>query len=116
MAGFIGYKRTIQLGFNYDEVKQGIPDVKKQIALLDAEFRKAKAQVEVSGNGIDKLGLKYEHLSQKIVIQKNKIEALKKSLEKAESSKKNNSKAVARYTIDLKNAETELIKMQQQEK
>lgn len=116
MAGFVGYKRTIQLGFNYDEVKQGIPDVNKQMALLDAEFRKAKAQAEASGNGFDNLGLKHERLSQKIVMQREKVEALKRSLEKAENSKKNNSKAVARYTIDLKNAETELIKMEAEQK
>ncbi|EHL20290.1 hypothetical protein HMPREF9628_00135 [Peptoanaerobacter stomatis] len=116
MAGFIGYRRTIQLSFNYDEVKQGIPDVKKQIALLDAEFRKAMAQANASGNSLDKLGLKHEHLSQKIVLQRDKISKLQQALEKARQGTGDTSKAVARYTIDLKNAETELIKMEAEQK
>lgn len=116
MAGFIGYKRTIQLSFNYDEVKQGIPDVKKQMALLDAEFRKAMAQANASGNSLDKLGLKHEHLSQKIALQRDKISKLQQALEKARQGTGDTSKAVARYTIDLKNAETELIKMEAEQK
>lgn len=114
--GFKGYRRKIQLDFDYESVKKGVPAVAKQMALLDAEFRRVSTQASLHGGVMDKTSVKHEHLSQKIVIQKEKIETLQKSLEKAKNSTGDNSKAVTRYSIDLKNAERELMIMEAEQK
>ena len=41
---FKGYRRSIKLEFDYDEVKAGVPNVSKQMAVLNAEFRKSSAE------------------------------------------------------------------------
>lgn len=114
--GFKGYKRKIQLDFDYESVKQGIPNVNKQMALLDSEFRKVSTQTALYGSVMDKTATRHEYLSKKVELQKSKVEELKKSLETAKNSTGNNSKAVAEYSIKLKNAEKELIKMQAEQK
>ena len=116
MAGFKGYKKSIHLQFNYDEVKKGIPDVNKQMALLDAEFRRASQEARNNGNSMDQLRLKHQHLSQGITLQRDKITHLKQALEQARKGTGDTSVATARYQIDLKNAETELLKMERQQK
>lgn len=112
MAGFKGYKKSIYLDFNYDEVKKGVPQVNKQMALLNAEFKKQMEQANQTGNSLDKLGIKQEMLANKAKLQADKISELKKELEKLSNAEKKNEKAIAEKTIELKNAETQLLKVQ----
>lgn len=114
MAGFKGYKRSIVLGFDYKEVKQGVPDVNRQMALLNAEYRKSQAEIGKTGSSFDKLKLSQEKLSVTTKLQADKVEILKKELEKLTTSEGNNQKAIDRKTIELKKAETQYIKTTEQ--
>lgn len=112
MASFRGYKRSIILDFNYDEVKKGVPDVNKQMALLNAEFRKSSEEIKETGSNLDKLGLQHQKLSNQLKLQGDKVKILKDELAKLNEAEGNNEKAIARKTIELKNAETQYQKVQ----
>lgn len=110
MASFKNYRRTIYLDFNYDQVKKGVPEANKQMALLNAEFRKQAAEAELSGNAIDKLGVKQEAYANRIQIQRDKVATLRQELNSLEGAENRNEKAITRKTIELKNAETQLLR------
>lgn len=112
MAGYVGYKRTIQLDFNYDAVKQGVPKVNQQMALLNSEFNKASAQVKATGNAMDKLTLNNQKLANSVQLQKDKVAGLEKELEKLTSSETKNQRAIASKTIELNNAKAKLTDLQ----
>lgn len=105
---FNGYKRSIKLGFDYNEVKEGIPNVKKQMAVLNAEFKKSSEEAKASGKEIDNLGVKYDFLSNKLKIQEKEVDNYRQQLEKAQSAQGNNAKAVQNATTSLEIAEAKL--------
>ena len=107
---FKNYRRSIILDFNYDEVKKGVPQANKQMALLNAEFRKQSEAANQAGSSIEKLQLKNETFANKVKIQADKVEKLKKELENLTSAENKNEKAITNKTIELKNAETQLMK------
>lgn len=114
MASFKGYKRSIKLEFDYDEVKAGVPNVSKQMAVLNAEFRKSSAEAQASGKEIDKLGTRYDYLSNKIKIQEQDVESYRKKLETATNAKGNNTKAIENNTASLQIAEAKLAQTKAQ--
>ena len=114
IASFKGYKRSIKLEFNWDEVKDGIPNVKKQMAVLNAEFRKSKDEARASGKEIDNLGVRYDYLSNKLKIQQQEVEAYRDKLEKAKNAQGNNTKAVENATASLEIAQAKLGQTQAQ--
>ncbi|CAK7084140.1 hypothetical protein [Tissierella sp.] len=103
-----GYKRQIRLEFDYDQVKEGIPNVRKQMAVLNAEFKKSSAEAEASGREIDKLGTRYDYLGNKLKIQEQEVEKYRKKLEDATNAKGNNTKAIQNNTASLQIAEAKL--------
>ena len=105
---FKGYKRSIKLEFDFSEVKAGVPQVSKRMAVLNAEFRKSSAEAEASGKEIDKLGTRYDFLSNKIKIQEQEVEKYRDRLEKATAAKGNNTKAIQNNTASLEIAEAKL--------
>ncbi len=108
MASFIGYKRSIVLAFNYDEIKQGIPQVNKQMALLNAEYKKTQAEINATGTTMDKSSAKLDYLKEKYKIQTQTVEQHKKKLQELETAETKDQKAIANTTIALKNAEAQL--------
>ena len=108
IISFKGYRRQIRLEFDYNEVKEGIPNAKRQMAVLNAEFKKSSAEAEASGKSIDKLGTKYDYLSNKIKIQQQEVENYRDKLEKARNAQGNNTKAVQNATASLEIAEAKL--------
>ncbi len=111
MAGFTGYRRTIKLDFDYQEVKKGIPQVNQQMALLNAEFNKASASAAKNGSSMDKLKLSYDKLTNQVKLQGDKVNILRADLEKLTSSEVKNDKAIANKQIALKNAEAQLTRL-----
>ena len=109
---YIGYKRTIQLDFNYDAVKQGVPKVNQQMALLNSEFNKTSAQVQATGNAFDKLTINNQKLANQFQLQKDKVATLEKELEKLTNSETKNQRAIASKTIELNNAQAKLTQLQ----
>lgn len=112
MSGFIGYKRTIQLDFNYDKVKEGVPKVNQQMALLNSEFNKTVAQVNATGNAFDKLVISNQKLGNQVQLQKDKVAGLEKELEKLTTAENKNERAIASKTIELNNAQAQLTKLE----
>lgn len=108
MASFRGYKRSIVLEFDYNQVKEGIPNVKKQMAVLNSEFKKANEEALASGNALEKLGVKHDYLREKIKIQEQEVENYRRQLEKAEKAEGNNAKAVQNATTSLEIAQNKL--------
>lgn len=108
MASFKGYKRSIKLEFDYDEVKDGIPNVKRQMAVLNSEFKKSSSEADASGKSLEKLGVKYDYLSNKIKIQEQEVENYRKKLETATNAKGNNTKAIENNTASLEIAQAKL--------
>lgn len=105
---FKGYKRSIKLEFDYNEVKEGIPNVKKQMAILNAEFKKSSEEAKASGKEIDNLGVQYDYLSNKIKIQEREVEAYRRKLEEAKNAQGNNTKAIQNANTNLEIAEAKL--------
>jgi hypothetical protein len=108
VASFKGYKRSIKLEFDYKEIREGVPNVSKQMSILNAEFRKSSAEAEASGKEIDKLGTRYDYLSNKIKLQEQEVEKYKDRLEKATNAKGNNTKAIQNNTASLEIAKAKL--------
>lgn len=111
-AGFTGYRRTIQLDFDYDKVKAGVPKVNQQMALLNAEFNKASASIKNTGSAMDNMVLKNQKLANQVAMQKDKVSSLEKELQKLTESEKKNDRAIASKQISLKNAQAALINME----
>ena len=107
---FKNYRRAIVLDFDYDSVKKGVPEASKQMALLNAEFRKQSEEARQSGSTLDRLRVNYEAFSNRVKIQQDRVGALRKELDDLTSADKRNEAAIARKTIELKNAETQLMK------
>ncbi len=109
---YIGYRRTIQLDFNYDAVKQGVPKVNQQMALLNSEFNKASAQVKATGSALDKLNLQNQKAANQFKLQQDKVANLQKELTKLTTAETKNERAIASKKIELNNAQAQLIKYQ----
>ncbi len=105
---FKDYRRSIKLEFDYNQVKEGVPNVSRQMAILNAEFRKSSAEAQASGNEIDKLGTRYDYLNNRIKIQEQEVEKYRDRLEKATNAKGNNTKAIQNNTASLEIAEAKL--------
>lgn len=105
---FKGYKRNIKLEFDYKEVKEGVPNVTKQMGILNAEFKKSSAEAYASGKEVDKLGTRYDYLSNKIKIQQVEVEEYREKLEKATNAEGQSAKAIENNTAELQKAEARL--------
>jgi hypothetical protein len=79
-------KKTIVLGLDYSEFDGGISAVNRKMSLLDQEFKLASELAQQYGSETDKLGLKQEQLTQKIVLQSLKVEEAKKKYNEVMSS------------------------------
>ena len=112
VSSYVGYKRTIQLDFNYDQVKQGVPKVNQQMALLNSEFNKTSAQIQATGNAMDKLTLNNQKLANQVQLQRDKVNGLQKELEKLTTAETKNERAIASKRIELNNAQAQLTKLQ----
>lgn len=109
---YVGYKRTIQLDFDYEKVKQGVPKVNQQMALLNAEFNKTNASVKATGSAFDKLAINNQKLASQVQLQKDKVSQLQKELDKLTTAETKNERAIASKQIALKNAQAQLTNMQ----
>nr|DAY98469.1 MAG TPA: minor tail protein [Caudoviricetes sp.] len=112
MSNFKNYKRAIVFECDYTQLKDATKDINKQMALLNAEFRRASEEVNSNGTALDQLTLVHEKLSVQIELQKDKVNELKKYLKELEEAEGDNSKSIVNTTIELKKAEATLIKYQ----
>lgn len=107
-------KRTIYLGLDYSQFSGGITEVNSKMSLLDAEFKKAQQEAKNYGTETDALAVKQDYLSQKLVLQQQRVDAARKKLEEASSTTNTSQKTIDRYTERLIKEETQLEKLRGQ--
>lgn len=107
-------KRTIYLGLDYSNFTGGVTEVNRKMSLLDAEFKRAQEEAKLYGNETDSLGLKHDMLSQKIALQKKKVEEAEKAYNAAMSSQNKSQKVIDATDKKLLNERTTLLKLENQ--
>ena len=112
MAGT--YKKTIVLGLDYSQFTGGTAEVSRHMGLLNSEFKRAYEEAKVYGTETDQLRIKHDYLSQKIELQKRKVEEAQKAHDKAILTEKEGSKAVVALSKSLADQETTLYKLEGQ--
>lgn len=112
MAGT--YKKTIVLGLDYSQFTGGTAEVSRHMGLLNSEFKRAYEEAKVYGTETDQLRIKHDYLSQKIELQKRKVEEAQKAHDKAILTEKEGSKAVVALSKSLADQETALYKLEGQ--
>jgi hypothetical protein len=111
MADFKGYKRQIRLDFDWQSVKDGIPRVKKQMTILNAEFKKTYEEAKATGKPLETLGARYDYLTERIKINETAIEEYRKKLETAKRGQGESAKSIENNTVELRKQEAELARM-----
>jgi len=106
------YKKTIVIGMDYSEFSGGITEINRKMGLLDAEFKRATAEADLYGDSTDKLGIQQEVLSQKIELQKKRIEEAAKSYDKIVAAHGYESKAADQADKALLSERTTLLKLE----
>lgn len=114
MAGFRGYRRSIIFDFEYSQVTKGTADVNRQMALLNAEFRRASEEVRQTGGSFDQLRLKQQQLMHQTQLQADKVSILERELQELTRAEGNNARAIERKNIELRNAQAALLRTQNQ--
>nr|DAO52978.1 MAG TPA: tail tape measure [Caudoviricetes sp.] len=112
MAGT--YKKTIVLGLDYSQFTGGTAEVSRHMGLLNSEFKRAYEEAKVYGTETDQLRIKHDYLSQKIELQKRKVEEAQKAHDKAILTEKEGSRAVVALSKSLADQETALYKLEGQ--
>lgn len=105
------YKKTIVLGLDYSQFTGGTAEVSRHMNLLNSEFKRAYEEAKVYGSETDQLRIKHDYLSQKIELQKRKVEEAQKAHDKAILTEKEGSKAVIALSKSLADQETALYKL-----
>lgn len=108
------YKKTIVLGLDYSQFTGGTAEVSRHMNLLNSEFKRAYEEAKVYGSETDQLRIKHDYLSQKIELQKRKVEEAQKAHDKAILTEKEGSKAVIALSKSLADQETALYKLEGQ--
>lgn len=108
------YKKTIVLGLDYSQFTGGTAEVSRHMNLLNSEFKRAYEEAKVYGSETDQLRIKHDYLSQKIELQKRKVEEAQKAHDKAILTEKEGSKAVVALSKSLADQETALYKLEGQ--
>lgn len=106
------YKKTIVIGMDYSEFSGGITEINRKMGLLDAEFKRATAEADLYGESTDKLAIQQEVLSQKIELQKKKVEEVTKSYDKIVAAHGYESKAADQADKALLNERTTLLRLE----
>ena len=104
-------KRTIYLGLDYSQFTGGITEINRKMGLLDAEFKLAQEQAKNYGTETDKLGLKQEYLTQKIELQKKKVQEAEKAYNAVMSTQNASQKEIDALDKKLLQERTTLEKL-----
>lgn len=107
-------KKTIYLGMDYSDFTGGVTEINRKMKLLDAEFKLAQEQSKNYGNQIESLGIQHDVLSQKILLQKQKVEQASKAYDAAVSSNKATQKEIDNLDKKLLDERTALEKLNNQ--
>ncbi len=102
----------IKLSFDISDFEAGLKKIDKNMKLLDSQTKVTISSLESFGRSTDTLKAKADGLSEKIQLQKDKVEALKTQYQQILKEKGADADATQNLQIKLNNATTSLNKMQ----
>lgn len=102
----------IKLSFDTSDFESGLKKIDKNMRLLDSQTKVTMSSLESFGRSTDSLKAKADGLSQKIQLQKDKVESLKIQYQQILKEKGADAEATQNLEIKLNNATTSLNKMQ----
>lgn len=103
-----GYKRTITLGFDYNEVKNGVPKANQQLKLLNTEFKRLTAEAKLYNDSSSLIQATFKKNAETVKILEGQVEAYKKELENLQNAEKKNERAIRDKTIALEQTKAKL--------
>lgn len=108
------WKLKVGMLFDSKEFEQGVQRIDKQLKVLDSELKASQSSVANFGNSTEQLKTKASSLSEKIELQKAKVEGLRKAYEESVTTKGEDANATQNLEIKLNNATTALNNMQRE--
>lgn len=108
------WKLKVGMLFDSQEFEQGIQRIDKQLKVLDSELKVSQSSVKNFGNTTEQLKTKASSLSEKIELQKTKVEGLRKAYEQSVKTKCEDANATQNLQIKLNNATTALNNMERE--
>ena len=106
------WKLKVGMLFDSQEFEQGIQRIDKQLKVLDSELKVSQSSVKNFGNSTEQLRTKASSLTEKIELQKAKVEGLRKAYEQSVETKGEDANATQNLEIKMNNATTALNKME----
>lgn len=106
------WKLKVGMLFDSKEFEAGVQRIDKQLKILDSELKLSQSSIKNFGNTSDQLKAKASSLTEKIELQKAKVEGLRKAYNEAVATKGEDATATQNLEIKLNNASTALNKMQ----
>lgn len=108
------WKLKVGMLFDSQEFEQGVQRIDKQLKVLDSELKMSQSSVANFGNSTEQLKTKASSLSEKIELQKTKVEGLRKAYEQSVETKGEEANATQNLQIKLNNATTALNNMEKE--
>lgn len=106
------WKLKVGMLFDSKEFEAGVQRVDKQLKLLDSELKVTQSSITGFGSASDNLKARANSLTEKIELQKTKVEGLRKAYEESVTTKGEDANATQNLEIKLNNATTALNKME----
>ena len=108
------WKLKVGMLFDSQEFEKGIQRIDKELKVLDSELKASQSSVKNFGNTTEQLKTKASSLTEKIELQKAKVEGLRKAYDESVKTKGEDANATQNLEIKLNNATTALNNMQRE--
>ena len=105
------WKLKVGMLFDSKEFEQGVQRIDKQLKVLDSELKVSQSSVANFGNSTEQLKTKASSLSEKIELQKKKVEGLRKAYEESVTTKGKDANATQNLEIKMNNFMNNLLKI-----
>lgn len=105
------FTKTITLGLDYSGFSGSIAECNNKLKVLDASFQKANAELGNNASAAQKAALQNDYLTNKIELQKARVDEARKKYEALMNAHADTSK-IDRANAALKNEEASLARMQ----
>ncbi len=106
------WKLKVGILFDSKEFEQGVTRIDKQLKILDSEMKVSQSTFQNYGSTADSLKSKISGLTEKIELQKSKVEGLRNAYQESVQEKGADANATQNLEIKLNNATTALNKME----
>lgn len=108
------WKLKVGILFDSKEFEQGVTRIDKQLKVLDSEMKVSQSTFQNYGSTTDSLKNKITGLTEKIELQKSKVEGLRNAYQESVQEKGADANATQNLEIKVNNATTALNKMEQE--